>query len=126
MCLFFIWYQNYLINSFMSMLFISEDPVIISPSKEVASKPVSVKLGILWNATCKATGNPMPSVYWKKEKGNKTVTPKRKDSEGVVLTIASVTQTDLGNYFCVAENWILNSMAVRTTRVELGKEQLPC
>jgi len=99
-------------TAFLNVL---EDPIIVSPSAEFASKPVLVELGKPWNATCKATGNPLPSVEWRREKGNTSVTEKLRDSKGVVLPIRSVSQDDLGIYICVAEN----SKALKNRSVEL-------
>ena len=94
--------------------FFTEDPnVFIIPSKDV----FQVKLGALWNVTCKATGNPMPFVQWRKEKTQEVVTPKRRAPEVVMLTISPVTEADLGNYTCVAEN----SQDVTTAHVKLGE-----
>ena len=95
-------------------IFFTEDPnVFIIPSKDV----FLVKLGALWNVTCKATGNPMPFVHWRKEKAQEVVTPKRRAPEVVMLTISAVTEADLGNYTCVAEN----SQDVTTAHVKLGE-----
>ena len=94
--------------------FFTEDPnVFIIPSKDV----FQLKLGALWNVTCKATGNPMPFVHWRKEKTQEDVTPKRRAPEVVMLTISPVTEADLGNYTCVAEN----SQDVATAHVKLGE-----
>ena len=96
------------------LFFFTEDPnVFIIPSKDV----FQVKLGALWNVTCKATGNPMPFVHWRKEKTQEDVTPKRRAPEVVMLTISTVTEADLGNYTCVAEN----SQDVTTAHVKLGE-----
>ena len=46
----------------------------------------------------------MPFVQWRKEKTQEVVTPKRRAPEVVMLTISPVTEADLGNYTCVAEN----------------------
>ena len=63
------------------LIFFTEDPnVFIIPSKDV----FQVKLGALWNVTCKATGNPMPFVHWRKEKTQEDVTPKRRTPEVVL------------------------------------------
>ena len=99
----------------------SEDPVIVSPSKELTSQPVRVKLGNPWNATCKATGNPAPLVEWRRENGNEPVSPKLRDTNGAVLYMESVSQDDLGVYVCVAENSIKNSSKSTTARMEIGK-----
>ena len=49
----------------MYIFFFTGDPnVFIIPSKDV----FQVKLGALWNVTCKATGNLMPFVQWRKER----------------------------------------------------------
>ncbi|KAM7436017.1 hypothetical protein ABFA07_014162 [Porites harrisoni] len=96
-----------------AFLDVLEDPnVFIIPSKDI----FQVKLGALWNVTCKATGNPMPFVQWRKEKTQEVVTPKRRAPEVVMLTISPVTEADLGNYTCVAEN----SQDITTAHVKLG------
>ena len=59
----------------------------------------------------------MPFVHWRKEKTQEVVTPKRRTPEVVMLTISPVTETDLGNYTCVAEN----SQDVTTAHVKLGE-----
>ena len=101
-------------SSIYIYIFFTEDPnVFIIPSKDV----FQVKLGALWNVTCKATGNPMPFVHWRKEKTQEDVTPKRRAPEVVMLTISPVTEADLGNYTCVAEN----SQDVATAHVKLGE-----
>ncbi|XP_073254161.1 fibroblast growth factor receptor 1-like [Porites lutea] len=100
-----------------AFLDVLEDPnVFIIPSKDV----FQVKLGALWNVTCKATGNPMPFVHWRKEKTQEVVTPKRRAPEVVMLTISPVTEADLGDYTCVAEN----SQDVTTAHVKLGLTEL--
>ena len=101
---------------FINIIFSTEDPnIFIISAKDV----VQVKLGSLWNVTCKATGNPMPFMHWRKEKTREVVTPKRRAPEVVMLTISPVTEADLGNYTCVAEN----SQDVTTARVKLVGEQ---
>ncbi|KAL9972277.1 hypothetical protein ACROYT_G018560 [Oculina patagonica] len=85
-----------------AFLDVLEDPVIVNPNKE--SQTLSVKLGKPWNITCQATGNPVPTVEWKRENGNKSMTPKEHSSKGAVLSIDSVSEDDLGIYFCVAVN----------------------
>ena len=102
------------ICSSICIFFFTEDPnVFIIPSKDV----FQVKLGALWNVTCKATGHPMPFVQWRKEKTQEVVTPKRRAPEVVMLTISPVTEADLGNYTCVAEN----SQDITTAHVKLGE-----
>ena len=102
------------ICSSICIFFFIEDPnVFIIPSKDV----FQVKLGALWNVTCKATGNPMPIVHWRKEKTQEVVSPKRLAPDVVMLTISPVTEADLGNYTCVAEN----SQDVTTAHVKLGE-----
>lgn len=91
------------------------DPEIISPNS--GSQTQSVKLGQSWNITCQATGNPTPTVEWKRKNGNKSMSSREPGSSGVVLTIDSVVKDDLGIYFCVA----LNSKNVAYAYVELGK-----
>ena len=59
----------------------------------------------------------MPFVHWRKEKTQEDVTPKRRTPEVVMLTIPTVTEADLGNYTCVAEN----SQDVTTAHVKLGE-----
>lgn len=81
------------------------DPVIFSPN--IDSRTQSVKLGQPWNITCQARGNPTPTVEWKRKDGNKSMTPIEHDgSTGVVLSIDSVNEDNLGIYFCVADNSI--------------------
>jgi len=91
------------------------DPEIISPNS--GSQTQSVKLGQSWNITCQARGNPTPTVEWKRKNGNKSMSSREPGSSGVVLTIDSVVEDDLGIYFCVA----LNSKNVAYAYVELGK-----
>ena len=99
---------------FINIIFSTEDPnIFIIPSKDV----FQVKLGALWNVTCKATGNPVPIVYWRKEKTQEVVTQKRRVPEGVMLAILPVTEADVGNYTCVAEN----SQDITTAHVKLGE-----
>ena len=101
---------------FINIIFSTEDPnIFIIPSKGV----FQVELGTLWNVTCKATGNPMPFVHWRKQKSQEVVTQKRLVPEGVMLTISAVTEADVGNYTCVAEN----SQDVTTAHVKLVGEQ---
>ena len=96
----------------INIIFSTEDPkIFIIPSKDV----FQVEPGGLWNVTCKATGKPMPFVHWRKEKTQEVVTPKRRVPEGVMLTISSVTEADVGKYICVAEN----SQDVTTGHVKL-------
>ncbi|XP_078371749.1 fibroblast growth factor receptor 4-like [Oculina patagonica] len=85
-----------------AFLDVLEDPVIVNPNKE--SQTLSVKLGKPWNITCQATGNPVPTVEWKRENGNKSMSPKEHSSKGAVLSIDSVSEDDFGVYFCVAVN----------------------
>ena len=59
----------------------------------------------------------MPIVHWRKEKTQGVVTPKRRAPGVVMLTISPVTEADLGNYTCVAEN----SQDVTTVHVKLGE-----
>ena len=99
---------------FINIIFSTEDPnIFIIPSKDV----LKVELGALWNVTCKATGNPVPFVYWRKEKTQEVVTQKRRVPEGVMLAISPVTEADVGNYTCVAEN----SQDITTAHVKLGE-----
>ena len=100
---------------FINIIFSIEDPnIFIIPSKGV----FQVELGALWKVTCKATGNPMPFVHWRKQKTQEVVTQKRRVPEGM-LTISAVTKADVGNYTCVAEN----SQDVTTAHVKLVGEQ---
>ena len=99
--------------------------MIISPNKE--SQTLSVKLGKPWNITCQATGNPTPTVEWKREyhlqwNGNKSMTPREHRSKGAVLSFDSVSEGDLGVYFCVA----VNSKNVAYAYVKLGKTFSHC
>jgi len=91
------------------------DPVIFNPNTD--SQIQSVKLGLTWNITCQARGNPTPTVEWKRKNGNKSMTDREQGSGGVVLSIDSVAKDDLGIYFCVA----VNSKNVAYAYVELGK-----
>lgn len=91
------------------------DPVIFSPKMD--SQTQSVKLGQSWNITCQARGNPTPTVEWKRKNGNKSMTRRERGNSGVVLSIDSVVEDDLGIYFCVA----VNSKNVAYAYVELGK-----
>ena len=91
------------------------DPEIIIPN--MVSQTQSVKLGKSWNITCQARGNPAPTVEWIRKNGNKSVTSREYGSSGVVLSIDSVVEDDLGIYFCVA----LNSKNVAYAYVTLGK-----
>ena len=61
----------------------------------------------------------MPFVHWRKEKTQEVVTPKRRAPEVVMLTISPVTEADLGDYTCVAEN----SQDVTTAHVKLGEPE---
>ena len=58
----------------------------------------------------------MPIVHWRKEKTQEVVSPKHLAPD-VMLTISPVTEADLGNYTCVAEN----SQDVTTAHVKLGE-----
>ena len=98
---------------------VSENPVIVSPSKELREQPVLVKLGDPWNATCKATGNPVPWVEWRREGSNHPVSPRQHDPK-VVLKIVAVDEGDFGMYVCVAENSVGKANASITLR-ELGE-----
>ena len=49
------------------------------------------------------------------------MTPKLRDTNGVLLYMESVSQHDLGVYICVAENSIKNSTRRTTARMEIGK-----
>lgn len=59
----------------------------------------------------------MPTVEWKRENGNKSMTPKEHSRKGAVLSIDSVSEDDFGIYFCVA----VNSKNVAYAYVKLGK-----
>ena len=92
------------------------DPEIFRPN--LVSRIQSVKLGQPWNITCQARGNPTPTVEWKRQNGNKSMSRREHDgSRGVVLNIDSVVADDLGIYFCLA----VNSKKVVKASVELGK-----
>ena len=97
---------------------ITEDSVIVSPSKEM--RKVQVNLGEPWNATCKATGNPAPRMEWRKQYSNHTLLTAQNGSKGVVLKIAALTEDDLGSYLCVAENGLGKDNA----SIELGERCL--
>ena len=60
-------------------------------------------------------------MEWRREKSNESVTPKLRDTNGVLLYMESVSQHDLGVYICVAENSIKNSTRRTTARMEIGK-----
>ena len=94
--------------------------MIISPNEE--SQTQSVTLGKPLNITCQATGNPTPTVEWKRENGNKSMTPKEHSSKGAVLPFDSVSEGDMGIYFCVA----VNSKNVAYAYVKLGKTFSHC
>ena len=89
--------------------------MIFSP--DIDSRTQSVKLGQPWNITCQATGNPTPTVEWKRKNGNKSMTSRELGSTGAVLFIDSVNEDNLGIYFCVA----VNSINVAYAYVDLGK-----
>ena len=62
-------------------------------------------------------------MEWTKENGNKSVSVIRSlNSKGVVLSMRSVSEDDLGTYVCVAEN----SKGRKQARIELGKALLLC
>ncbi|KAJ7377511.1 hypothetical protein OS493_028494 [Desmophyllum pertusum] len=85
-----------------AFLDVLEDPVIVSPPRQSQSQ--HVKLGKPLNLTCKATGNPMPTVEWRRKNDNKSMTHKQRNSEGVVLSFDVVSEDNLGSYVCVAVN----------------------
>ena len=87
--------------------------MILDPKMDYQTQ--SVKLGQPWNITCQAEGNPTPTVEWKRKNGNKSMTHRERGDSGVVLSIDSVVEDDLGSYFCVA----VNSMNVAYAYVEL-------
>lgn len=101
-------------TAFLNVL---ENPVIVSPSEELRKQPVLVKLGDPWNATCKATGNPVPWVEWRREGSNHSVSPRQHDPKVDVLKIVAVDEGDFGMYFCVAEN----SVGKANASITLGK-----
>ena len=49
------------------------------------------------------------------------MTPKLRDTNGVVLKMESVGQDDMGVYVCVAENFINNYTRRASATMELGK-----
>ena len=63
--------------------------------------------------TCRATGQPLPTITWSKAVGN--VPEKRTEVKNGNLTIYSLTKNDGGTYICKAEN-ILGS-ATDTTQL---------
>ena len=99
---------------------IAEGSVIVTPSKEMRRKPVRVKLGETWNATCKATGNPAPRIKWRKKNSNNTLRTTQHGNKGVKLKIDTLAEEDLGIYLCVAEN----SVGKDNTSIELGELSL--
>ncbi|XP_020911953.1 hemicentin-1 [Exaiptasia diaphana] len=69
-------------------------PNIESPSQKV----VELEKGKMLNLSCKATGNPKPTISW--EKDNNAI------KNGSLLVIKNIRPSDDGKYTCMAKNTI--------------------
>ena len=60
--------------------------------------------------SCNVTGNPRPSISWKKD-GNLLTTNSSHlfQSNGTILQIINLTRGDTGNYTCIANNTLGNN-----------------
>ena len=62
-------------------------------------------LGENVNVTCRATGNPTPSIKWiKKDEGGHHISVKQSNGNSHTLQINYVQEEDFKEYVCVAEN----------------------
>lgn len=76
------------------------------------------ELGDIVNETCKATGNPTPSVKWVKKTANGRHIPVTQwDGKNHTLRINSLLEEHYGDYMCLAENKFGNDTVV----LSLGK-----
>ena len=79
---------------------------ILAPAKilEPAQNEPKVVLSLshALNRTCRARGNPQPKVQW--WRGSELI-KEGTGRHGVRLVIESASESDFGNYSCVAENW---------------------
>ncbi|PFX14424.1 Fibroblast growth factor receptor 1 [Stylophora pistillata] len=101
-------------TAFLNVL---ENPVVLRP----ANVTHLVKLGEPWNSTCQVTGNPVPKIEWKRMdgngKGNVAVNQKWENNKEVVLLLESVSEQDIGTYFCIA----VNSKGIAVAFMELDR-----
>ena len=77
------------------------------------------ELGEKVNVSCKARGNPSPSVNWVKKTAadGRHVPAKQRDWENHTLRINSLLEEHYGDYMCLAENKLGNDTVV----LSLGK-----
>ncbi|KAK9497198.1 hypothetical protein O3M35_004562 [Rhynocoris fuscipes] len=83
-------------------------PAIVGSDTIFASGPVVVKEGENVRMTCAATGNPRPTVQWKKMDKTTIGLGKWQESSiiGHILNITRVNREHMGTYMCIASNGI--------------------
>lgn len=81
------------------------------------------ELGEKVNVSCKATGNPIPSVNWVKKTASdgRHVPVTHVDLKNHTLRINSLLEGHYGDYMCLAENKFGNDTVV----LSLGKYSCP-
>ncbi|XP_052760298.1 basement membrane-specific heparan sulfate proteoglycan core protein-like isoform X2 [Mya arenaria] len=84
-----------------AFLEVDVSPSVIAPTVKVEPEKVTIPMGTTGTLTCKATGNPQPTITWLKSRedlsSNHVVT-------GNTLRITQATMADRGIYVCRASN----------------------
>ncbi|KAL3886658.1 hypothetical protein ACJMK2_026638 [Sinanodonta woodiana] len=72
--------------------------------KELEIKPVFIREGDRVEIRCLVDGRPEPKVSWRLANGTTIITSSLKNAQGNILFLENVTNSNEGNYTCIAGN----------------------
>ena len=98
---------------FLFSLFTDQPAFTVQPQNKTQREGDNVTL------SCNATGNPVPSISWTKD-GSAISSPRISlSSDGTQLTITNVNRDDRGDYKCVTNNSIGDSVTSNAATLDV-------